>query len=243
MKNCSKMEESVVAFARGKRLNALAAQQLRAHTASCVECQAKLANERALSMTLAALTSECAEAPSPLLEDRLRDAFRRESGKKAVFVRKRRLVAGFGIAAVAAILLAVAWIGTQAKKPVVDAQPKLAAQGRSDQLLRASSSTSTREPFATSTETAVKTVRQAAHKPQSNIDASQSMEEATEFMRIAYTDSVLPTEQVNVVRVQMPEAALAMYGLPVDGSHLDAKVYADVVVGQDGVARAIRFVR
>ncbi len=242
MKSCGKMEESLVAFARGKRLNPLASQRLRTHTASCMECQAKLANERALSMALSVLASECSEAPSPLLEDILRDAFRRESGQKTVFM-KRRLVAGFGIGAAAAILVAVVWIGTQPRKPVVDSQPKLAAQGRSDRILRASSSTSAPEPFAAHTESAVKAGRQTAHKPQSSTSTSQAVEEATEFMRIAYTDSVLPTEQVDVVRVQMPEAALAMFGLPVDGSHLDSRIYADVVVGQDGVARAIRLVR
>lgn len=243
MKNCSNMEEPLVAFARGKRLNRLATQWLRTHIAACRECQQKLANEQALSMALSVLASERSEETSPLLENVLRDAFRRESAQKAVSTKKP-LVVGIGVTAAAAILLAVAWIGSQPGKPVIDSQPKLAAQGRSDQLLRANSGTSTRDPLAVHTETtSVKADRRTVHKPQSRTSAAQAVGEATEFMRIAYTDSVLPTEQVEVVRVQMPEAALAMFGLPVDGSHLDSKIYADVVVGQDGIPRAIRFVR
>ena len=50
-----------------------------------------------------------------------------------------------------------------------------------------------------------------------------------------------PLEAVRVVRVSMPTGALAKYGVSaVDSS---GEVTADLMVGQDGMARAIRVVK
>ena len=46
-----------------------------------------------------------------------------------------------------------------------------------------------------------------------------------------------------VVRVQVPRSAPAMVGLPMSGGDVSGTVTADVVLGEDGVARAIRFVQ
>jgi hypothetical protein len=41
----------------------------------------------------------------------------------------------------------------------------------------------------------------------------------------------------------MSRAALASFGLPVNAERADERVKADVLMGHDGLARAIRFVR
>ena len=46
-----------------------------------------------------------------------------------------------------------------------------------------------------------------------------------------------------VVRVQLPRSALARFGLPVNAERAGEPVKADVLLGEDGTARAIRFVR
>jgi hypothetical protein len=45
------------------------------------------------------------------------------------------------------------------------------------------------------------------------------------------------------VRVEMPRSALMSFGLPMNMERGGGRVKADVVVGNDGFARAIRFVR
>jgi len=45
------------------------------------------------------------------------------------------------------------------------------------------------------------------------------------------------------VRVELPGSALGEVGLPFDPETAPESVKADVVLGQDGLARAIRFVR
>ena len=46
-----------------------------------------------------------------------------------------------------------------------------------------------------------------------------------------------------IVRVQLPRAALANFGLPVNMDRYNEKVKADVLLGVDGRAHAIRFVQ
>ena len=53
--------------------------------------------------------------------------------------------------------------------------------------------------------------------------------------------SNVPVEDGHTVRVELPQAALSSFGLAADDT--SGTVLADVLVGQDGLARAVRFVR
>jgi hypothetical protein len=70
-----------------------------------------------------------------------------------------------------------------------------------------------------------------------------SQELTTEFIPLVYANDVLPAENVQIVRVKLPRAALVSFGLPIDQDRAGEPVKADVVLSDDGVARAIRFVR
>jgi len=52
-----------------------------------------------------------------------------------------------------------------------------------------------------------------------------------------------PFERGQILRVQLPAAAMQTVGLPVREDHLADPIEADVVVGEEGMPRAIRFVR
>jgi hypothetical protein len=68
-------------------------------------------------------------------------------------------------------------------------------------------------------------------------------EVATAFYPLIYSN--LPVTQGNIVRLEVPPTAFASLGVePVDwaGPQPDI-VLADVLVGEDGLARAVRFVR
>jgi hypothetical protein len=68
-------------------------------------------------------------------------------------------------------------------------------------------------------------------------------EEATEFFPLAYSN--VPAPGGYVVRMQVPRATLDSFGVAGFASADDrsATVAADVFVGGDGLARAVRFVR
>jgi len=69
-------------------------------------------------------------------------------------------------------------------------------------------------------------------------------EVTTDFMPLAY--SSVPSTNLQVVRLAVPRTALVSFGLtppePLERASADT-VLADVLVGDDGLARAVRFVR
>ena len=46
-----------------------------------------------------------------------------------------------------------------------------------------------------------------------------------------------------MVRVRLPRSALAAFGLPMNEQRAEETIQADVVLGEDGLARAVRFVK
>ena len=81
----------------------------------------------------------------------------------------------------------------------------------------------------------------------SDLTLQTSREVTTAFMPLAY--SGVPIADGHVVRMEVPRASLVSFGLlpadivdTVDGAR-GGTVIADVIVGDDGLARAVRFVR
>jgi hypothetical protein len=70
--------------------------------------------------------------------------------------------------------------------------------------------------------------------------ARQTREVVTEFFPLL--DVALPFERGELLRVTVPMATMRRVGLPVNEDRLGDRVYADVLVGEEGLARAIRFV-
>jgi len=68
-----------------------------------------------------------------------------------------------------------------------------------------------------------------------------SQEITTEFYPLM--EDPPPFERGELLRVSVPASAMRGVGLPVSEEHLEDLVQADVLVGQEGLARAIRFVR
>jgi hypothetical protein len=62
------------------------------------------------------------------------------------------------------------------------------------------------------------------------------------FVPIPYLAPPAPYERIEVVRMELPVAALIAAGLSVRTADPGARVEADVLVGQDGRARAVRLV-
>src|SRR6266536_210961 len=65
----------------------------------------------------------------------------------------------------------------------------------------------------------------------------------TDFLPVGYASPMNLQDGGQVVRVELPRSALASFGLPVNLNRANERVKADVLVGADGQARAIRFVQ
>ena len=68
-------------------------------------------------------------------------------------------------------------------------------------------------------------------------------EVTTPFFALPFSDAALPLDQATVIRVDLPRSALELTGLPVEEDRRNERVRADLVLGADGLARAIRFVQ
>jgi len=74
--------------------------------------------------------------------------------------------------------------------------------------------------------------------------AAVAPEEAvTPFFPLPFSDAALPLDQASVIRVELPRSALEWTGLPVEENRREERIRADLVLGADGLARAIRFIR
>jgi hypothetical protein len=161
------------------------------------------------------------EAP-PEVEARLLGAFRsrRRSGRRWAV-----------IAAIAAGLVITAlWWTNPVPQPAVSAPPPVLHMP------------DTAGPFseAEPTPKVVRGPRKVARKLAA-VDRPQAREVVTDFFPLMNPAPSFGRGQM--LRVQLPAAAMQTVGLPVREEHLDDLVQADVLVGEEGMPRAIRFVR
>jgi anti-sigma factor RsiW len=61
------------------------------------------------------------------------------------------------------------------------------------------------------------------------------------FISLPYSDDNLSGEGAVVLQVEIPRSAVALAGMPVVDGPANGRVRAEVMVGADGLARAIRF--
>jgi len=76
------------------------------------------------------------------------------------------------------------------------------------------------------------------HSPMAGIN-----EIATDFIPLMHGESFNQMDGGQIVRVELPRSALMSFGLPMNMERAEERIKADVVIGNDGLARAIRFVR
>ncbi len=65
----------------------------------------------------------------------------------------------------------------------------------------------------------------------------------TDYLLLSQSRGLVPLDRGQVIRVEFPRSALVSFGLPINVEREDTMVKADLLVGEDGLARAIRFVR
>jgi hypothetical protein len=63
----------------------------------------------------------------------------------------------------------------------------------------------------------------------------------SEFLPLPNAARLAPNEDVNLVRMEVPRSAMIAVGFAVPPDRAEERVQADVVLGSDGWARAVRF--
>jgi hypothetical protein len=83
----------------------------------------------------------------------------------------------------------------------------------------------------------------ASSATKNSTTADSNTEIATEFLPLGYGNTLNLQDGGQIVRVEMPRSTLVSFGLPVNMNRASERVKADLLVGVDGSARAIRFVQ
>lgn len=246
MMDCGRFEELLADLDRPGVLPAELREWAFAHAESCADCGQLLTETESLDTELRRLASreEDRQAP-PRVEAQLLAAFR-QGQREAAHRATRRYAAVIGVAAV--LLLAMGfWLngrtagnktlpGLKVGQPVVALEP--AAQGSSagSALEHAKSMAHTKGWERRPGHRAVKPeVREAE-----NADTlATNADNAAGFIPLPDADPG-SLDDGAVVRVEMPRAALATLGLPVEAMEGNGTVRADLVVSADGTPEAIR---
>ncbi len=166
------------------------------------------------------------EAP-PEVETRLRQAFRRKQARKQARKTWKRS-AVWGLAAAAGVAAVIASYPSRPRPEPVRTQAAVQQPAAVPQ------------PIATPAPEIARVVSKPVRKA-APVRPAQRREIVTEFFPLV--DVAPPFERGELVRVNLPASAMRTVGLPVREDRLADRVQADVLVGQEGMPRAIRFVK
>lgn len=79
--------------------------------------------------------------------------------------------------------------------------------------------------------------------PEAQTAPAHGAEVAINFFPLPDADELPPIESATIVRVQLPMSSLRLMGLPVSEDRAAEFIQADMLLGQDGLARGVRFVQ
>ena len=195
----------------------LAADQLTpivSHIEDCAACRAQWDRLQQLSEQITAYHHALEAGCAPALRPTIASP------------RRLRRIAGIAVAgAAAAVIACMAWLQARVQLPAP--LPHL-AEMHSPPLLP-----DTKLPPATTK------VRPAARRKRPHLLAA----EMSSFIALPFSDRALPLGEATVVRVELPIEELRLTGLAVDGARTGTLVQTDVLMGVDGLPRAIRLVQ
>ena len=268
--NCQSFVETVSELARDQSSDQIDAD-LRAttleHLETCAECGLSLRDQRALTGGLRQLAREMKSLTTPArVEAEVLAAFR-QTRQRSEVREQRSGVSSRWILAVAAVLLIMLGVGSlrwylrhlrpgslESPNPVAENSPK-----QLPSIVEVQPNSSPTNPEKQLTERLAagpkpnrrvrplnrdrKTDRQVTAKATTTTANDVEREVATYFMPLSYGGPINPQDGGQLVRVELPRSAMLSMGLPVNMDRYGERVKADVLLGPDGLARAIRFVQ
>lgn len=245
--NCKAFQDIVNDLARSKILDAAARDAGIAHAATCGSCASRLADERALCAGLKSLAAsdEGKSAPDSV-EIALLGAFRSHASNQARPVRSR-IRLPLAMAAAALILVASGFVVYRAIRNKERANDRSVAKTEAPPRFayveqQVALNTVGSKPNATRKHHAGRPRPKAPFIIDSMTTPANDVGYTTDFYPLSYDGDLKTMEIGEMIRVQVPCSALIKFGLPVSAEREDIMVKADLLIGEDGMARFIRFV-
>ena len=203
------------------------AGEARVHVGRCPSCAALFDRYRGVAAALGRVAAESRRmAAPPRVEARVLAAYRAHAGLGTRASRHWWVpLATWSAASAATVGLALALVLVHGRQPTAKTSP---AEGVPH-----------RRPAAR---------MQLASLPAPDLDLMQpdlmqaSTEAEASFIPLPNAEELGPNDEVGVVRLEVPRSAMAALGFVVSAERAADTVEADVAIGPDGLAHAVRFV-
>jgi hypothetical protein len=249
--NCREFQKIVAELHRSGEPPDFRKNEALRHADGCDSCAWLLSSHDALSRAFEAI-KQAEVVPPVAMEEHLLQVFRRQSGERSGRPERRPWfralwpvpVLAANLAA-AALLIYLVWpwqvseqphFDQAIAEPVVLEQAPVGEEANGDQPL-ADQARVEEPPSATVAVGEAATAEIA--------DSAADLEEPqylTDFIPTMYLGAADSAHEVQLVRVRLPRSSLASFGFTVDPRRLEEPVKADLLLGTDGLTRAIRFV-
>jgi hypothetical protein len=242
---CHSLRDAIVEMARGEGAGPSTVAAVESHLEHCAACAARLERERWLSQGLRALSAAAPAAPSEALSRRLLDAFaERQLAQSAVArVVSSRTGNGWQRAA-AAVLVAAGGVllwSTMSNEPETDKPRDVFAAVAEIRTPEANQPAPSVQPAADVRRGSA--TAPASQRPRrSRQRGFPAVVRPVGFVALPGASGLPDFESGEIVRIEIPVTSLPSYGIEILPDAQGSPVEADVLMGQDGQARAIRLV-
>jgi hypothetical protein len=251
--SCPDIETIIIEIARDHLMDAGERDRGLEHVRRCSSCATLLVEERALSRDLRALSVESASEEIPeRIETALLAAFHNRAAAPAPIRATRKHRRTLAVAALALLTFGLAlavWIATSAKResPTRGSIPEVVSTPETSS--RPAPIVAERQPdrpivIPTLQQRRKRSVEtRASRRPPGNIRGDNVPNElVTQFFPVMQGGELIPLESGRIVRVRMPRSNLIPLGIPFNQERANETIKADVLLSNDGLARAIRLV-
>jgi len=252
--NCQRFENVVSELARGQMMAAEQRGEALAHSETCEKCDARLRDEEMLTRGLQSLAADMETLGAPAaVENKLLEAFRNRH--VITPIASGRSNSRYWVVAIAAMLLiAISLVVFRWNKAADEPREAVNQSGPQVRPENKAPENKPSEQFTAGVQEQEdplpqrpkpKRVRNSGVRRQESAQLANHVnnEIATDFIPLSYMSAASLQDGGQIVRVQLPRAALANFGLPVNMDRYNERVKADVLFGVDGRAQAIRFVQ
>lgn len=251
--NCQKFEQVVGDLARSRIMEAEVRADALAHSEACHVCLARLRDEETLTRGLQLLSTEMSSLSAPPeMELKLREAFRQ---RQVVVPTPVHAVPRYWWAAVAAVLVlamtvaAMWWRSAVPEQKIAKEAPPKPVEGApgpketAPQEVQYQAENKPPKRQAPSPRQIHRNATPRRSQPETPMANHVSNEIATDFMPLGDPNPAALQDGGQIVRVKLRRSALIRFGFPMNMDRYNENVKADVLVGVDGLAHAIRFVQ
>jgi hypothetical protein len=250
--SCSDFETIIIEIARDRLMDAATRERGLEHVRRCTPCATLLVEERALSRDLRALSARCSAEEIPeRIETALLAAFRQRAAAPVVAPRRRRWA--LAVAALALLTFGISlagWIASSTKREAPAPGSNGAQAAPTDVPATPEKSGQTPPQIVEFREPDRRILGPAPRQRQKRLasanyrssGADAAREFVTPFFPVMQGGELIPLEGGQFVRVRMPRSNLIPLGIPIDQGRASETIKADVLLSNDGLARAIRLV-